>query len=335
MRLLLLTSRLDRLHELDALICNAFLRLGWEVILGEINAIAADDYRCFTRGVLLPESGEPRHPGSAALANREIYFLDECQLIWVISPPKDYVARDIWQLLWLASKGTAFVNSIEGMTFLNTKHALGYVLPRENRAFAYTSNDFSFLWQRYRQASDQWWVAKPANACCGQNVFLLPPNGPNVRTTLQCLTGNADVQSLLYNGEEGAAKPEYAILQKFIAEVAKGEKRVVVACGEAVAWYGREGNPDDHRSNIAQGGTPKSVELDSNEVKLAESISRKLMEYGINFVGIDMAYPYIVELNIGFPSGLDNAMVTSGVDRSDRVAELIIANFEKQCLLMG
>lgn len=329
MRVLLLISRLERLDEIDVLICNALRRLGWEVVFGEINAIAADDYRCFTRGVLLPESGELCHPGSAALGNRETYFLDECQLIWVMSPPQDYVARDIWQMLWLTSKRTAFVNSIEGMVFLNTKHALGYVIPKENRPFAYTSNDFYFLWERYRQTSDQWWVAKPANACCGQNVFLLPPNGPNVRTTLQCLTGNTVVQSLLYNGNVSPFKPEYAILQKFIEEIAKGEKRVVVACGEAVAWYGRERNPDDHRSNIAQGGTPKFVELDSSEVNLAESIGRKLMEHGINFVGIDMAFPYVVELNVGFPSGLHNAMVTSGIDRSNRVAELIVASFDK------
>ncbi|MEI9425791.1 RimK family alpha-L-glutamate ligase [Mesorhizobium sp. Cs1299R1N1] len=327
MRLLLLMSRLDYLDDSEALICNAFRRVGWEVVFGEVNAIAAEDYRCFTRGVLLSASGEPSEPGSAAPGNREVYFLDECQLIWVMNPPQDYAARDIWQMLWLASRRTAFVNSIEGMTFLNTKHALGYIVPKENRAFSYTSSDFSFLWDHYRHASDKLWVAKPANAACGQNVFLLTPGGRNVRVILQCITGNADMKSLIFND-----KPEitdYAILQKFIPEVEQGEKRVVVTCGEVVAWYGREGNQDDHRSNIVQGGTPKSIDLHSGEVKLAEAIGRKLVKHGVNFIGIDMAYPYIVEVNIGYANGLYNSMVTSGIDRSDRVAELIIAEFEK------
>lgn len=344
MRLLMLTNRPDCLGENDVPISNAFRRFGWEIIFGEINAIAADDYRYFTRGVLVTENGEPYHIGSAAQGTRGAYFLDECQLIWAINEPQPSVARDVWQMLWLASQHTAFVNSIEGMMFLSTKHALGYLVPKENRAFSYASNDFSLLWERYQQSPDQWWVAKPANAFCGQNVFLLPPNGPNVRTILQCLTGNTDAQSefgALTQHEFGTVtqhqsgyglggfKAEYAILQQFIREVAQGEKRVIVACGKAVAWHGRKGPPDDHRSNIAQGGKPISVDLHSAELDLAELIGQKLMAHGINFVGIDMAYPYILELNIANPGGLYDAKLASGIDRSDQVAELIIAHFKK------
>ncbi|MBB4428299.1 glutathione synthase [Bradyrhizobium sp. CIR48] len=331
MRLLLLTNRLDCLGENDAPIGNAFRRLGCEVIFGEINAIAGDDYRYFTRGVLLPRSGQPCHSGSAAIGDRGTYFLDECQLVWVMSWPQDCVVRDVWQMLWLASHRTAFVNSIEGMMFLNTKHALGYVLSKENRAYSYSSNDFSFLWERYRQAPDQWWVAKPPNAACGQDVFLFPPNGPNVRTILQSLTGNTVTQSAIHHGGVGGFKAEYAILQKFIPEVAKGEKRVMVSCGKAVAWYGRQGNPDDHRTNIAQGGMPTSVDLHLGEVQLAESIGQKLMAHGVNYVGIDMAYPYILELNIGAPGGVCDVMVVSGADPSDQIAEPLVAHFKKHC----
>lgn len=325
MRLLILTNTLDCLGENDAPMSNALRRLGCEVILGEINAIAADDYRFFTRGVLVPGNGEPYHPGSAALGNRGTYFLDECQLIWVMSQPQDRVARDVWQMLWLASHNTAFVNSIEGLMFLNTKHALGYVLPKDNRAFSYISNDFASLWDCYRQSSDQWWVAKPPNSTCGQNVFLLPPHGPNVRTILQCLSGNIDAQD---DCGLGGFKAEYAVLQHFIPEVSRGEKRILIACGKAVAWHGRQGHPDDHRSNISQGGKPIAVDLHSAEIELSELIGQKLMAHGINFAGIDMAYPYVLELNLANPGGLYDAQLASGVDRSDQVAELIIAHFK-------
>lgn len=326
MRLLILTHRLDCLGETDAPISNAFRRLGCEVVFGEINAIAADDYRYFTQGV--PASGEPYHPGSAALGNRGAYFLDECQLIWVMSTPQDRVALDVWQMLWLASQHTPFVNSIEGTMFLNTKHALGHVLPKENRALSYISNDFSMLWERYRRTPDQWWVAKPPNAFCGQNVFLLPPNGPNVRTMLQCLTGNTAAQHEFGYGL-GGFKAEYAILQQYISEAAQGDKRVIVACGKAVAWFGRQVPQDDHRSNTTQGGRPISVDLHSGEIELAELIGQKLMAHGINFFGIDMAYPYILELNIVNPGGIHETKLATGIDRSDQVAELIIAHFKK------
>ncbi|SFK27435.1 RimK family alpha-L-glutamate ligase [Bradyrhizobium sp. Gha] len=329
MRLLMLVNTLDCLEENGALLSNAFRRFGCEVVLGDINAIAADDYRHFTQGVLAPANGDPYHPGSAALGTRSTYFFDECQTIWVMGLPHDRVALDVWQMLWLASQQTAFVNSIEGLMFLNTKHALGYVLPKENRVFSYISNDFALLWDCYRHIQNQSWVAKPPNSACGQNVFFLPPNGPNVRTILQCLTGNTVAQSALYHGGGGGFKAEYAILQKYIPEVAQGEKRIIVACGKAVAWHGRQMNSDDHRSNVAQGGKAISVDMHSSEIELAELVGQKLMAHGINFIGIDMAYPYILELNLAYPGGLSDANALSGVDHSDHIAQLVIAHFEQ------
>lgn len=329
MRLLILTNTLDCLGENDAPIGNAFRRSGCEVVLGELNSIAADDYRFFTQGVLIPQNGEPYHPGSAALGKRDTYFLDECQLIWVMNHPQDRVALDIWQMLWLASQKTAFVNDVEGLIFLTSKHALGYLVPKANRALSYISNDFSLLWERCRQTSDRWWVAKPPNSTCGQNVFLLPPNGPNVRAILQCLTGNTAAREDSC-GPLGGFQAEYAVLQEFVPEVTKGEKRIVVACGKAVAWHGRQGHPDDHRSNIVLGGKPVPVDLHSGEIKLAELIGEKLMAHGINFAGIDMAYPYVIEVNLVNPGGLYDAQLASGEDRSDQVAELVIAHFGKK-----
>ncbi|MET4121914.1 glutathione synthase [Bradyrhizobium sp. JR1.5] len=343
MRLLILTNRPDCLGENDAPIGNAFVRFGWQVIIGEINAIAADDYRFFTRGVLIAEGAKPHHVGAAAQGIRGSYFLDECELIWVINPPQPRVARDIWQLLWLASQHMNFVNSIAGMMFLDTKHALGHVVPKENRVISYTSNDFSWLWERYRESPDLSWVAKPPNGYSGQNVFLLPSGGPNIRTILQSLTGNADVQGQFGTlaqhefapaTQDGSAyglgglKAEYAILQQYIPEVAHGEKRIVVVCGQVVAWHGRKGRPDDHRSNIAQGGKPIQVELHDGEIELAESVGKRLMTHGINFVGIDMAFPYVLELNIADAGGLYDSELATGKDRSDQVAELIISHFK-------
>ncbi|WBL77855.1 RimK family alpha-L-glutamate ligase [Bradyrhizobium xenonodulans] len=328
MRLLILTNTLDCLGENDAPISNAFRRLGCEVVFGELNSISADDYRFSTRGALVPQNAEPYHPGASAEGKRNAYFLDECQLVWVMNHPQDRVSLDIWQMLWLASQHTSFVNSVEGLMFLTPKHALGYVVPKANRALSYISNDFSLLWDRYQRTSDQWWVAKPPNSTCGQNVFLLTPKGPNVRAILQCLTGNTAAHKDSY-GELGGFKADYTVLQEYIPEVVRGEKRVLVACGEAVAWHGRLGHPDDHRSNIVLGGKPVPADLHQDEIGLAESIGRKLMAHGINFAGIDMAYPYIIEINLVNPGGLYDLQLASGVDRSDKVAELIIAHFTK------
>lgn len=331
MRLLILVNTLNWLEENAALLSNAFRRHACEVIIGDINTIGADDYRFFTCGVVLSANDAPYYPGSAVVGNRESYFLDECQLIWVMGCPQDCVARDVWQMLWLASQHTPFVNSIDGLVFLNTKHALGYLLPKENRALSYISNDVSLLWERYRQIPDQCWVAKPPNSGCGQNVFLLPPNGPNVRTILQCLTGNTVAQAALDYGGVGGFKAEYAILQQFIPEVAQGEKRIIVACGKPVVWHGRQAQPHDHRSNLVQGGKPIAVDLHSGEVALAELIGNKLIARGVHFIGIDMAYPYILELNMAYPGGLYDATLASGsgADRSDQVAQLIITHFKK------
>ncbi|MGY3238236.1 glutathione synthase [Bradyrhizobium sp. USDA 4448] len=343
MRLLILTGSPDCLGENDVPIGNAFRRFGWEVIFGEITGVGSEDYRYFTRGVLVPPSGEAYQLGSAAQGARGVYFIDECQLVLLNHAGPSSISGDIWQMLWLASQHTPFVNSIEGTFFLETKHALGLVVPKEHRAIAYTSNEFSLLWERYRQNPDLCWVVKPANAYGGQNVFLLPPNGPNARAILQCLTGNADAQSRFggltereslvkrhqYEYGLDGFKAQYALLEHFISEVQRGEKRIIVACGQAVAWHGRKASLDDHRSNITQGGTPIPVDLHCNEIELAELIGRKLMDYGVNFVGLDMAYPYIIDLNLTNPGGLYDAKLASGVDQSDQVAKLMVSHFRK------
>lgn len=107
MRFLAPTNTLDYLDHNDALATNALHRFGSKVILGKINAIAAG---YVTRGVRA--NTEPYHHGSAVLDYRGADCLSECQLISLM----DYrVDRDVWQISWLASQCTAFLDGIEGL----------------------------------------------------------------------------------------------------------------------------------------------------------------------------------------------------------------------------
>jgi glutathione synthase len=329
MRATLLVNSLQHLDENHAFFANAFIRLGWDVVMADVNRIFAVDYRYFVVGACLPK-GYDKYEAGGFIRSNDTFALDESNIAWILNQPQPSVSRDVWQILWLASQTTNFVNSIEGLMFLNTKHSLGYVLPKKNRTPTYISNDFSYLWEHYRKEQNSRWVAKPLNSGCGQDVFLLPQDGSNVRTILQSLTGNTVAAEEMSGANLTGFNAEYAMLQGYIKEVKNGEKRVIVACDKVVAWHGRTSQPDDHRSNITQGGTPVDVKLSKGERALAELIGRKLMEHGVHFCGIDMAYPYVLELNIANPGGLGDYRLVSGNDMSDEVVKTILAKFKNQ-----
>lgn len=109
---------------------------------------------------------------------------------------------------------------------------------------------------------------------------------------------------------------KYTVLQKYIREVKKGEKRVILCAGKITAVHGREIQNGENRSNISQGGKLTSAELNNEETEMCELIGEALLEKGIRFVGIDISFPYLLEFNIVNPGGLYDCYLSSGKNNS-------------------
>ena len=313
MKVIILRNSLTCLDENNILIGNAFLELGHEVSFGLINSVYSQNYNISVKGI---EYKEKLEIDSNLVGDFKDMCLIDFNLVWIMNQPHPNLEKDVYQLLWLASQKVNFVNSIEGIYFLNNKNSLGFVdYIKEYLIESYTSNDFSFI-SRLVNFSDDKWVLKPTNSGCGSDVFVIDRNESNTRALLQSATGNSEMGTVISGDSILGITEKYTVLQKYIREVKKGEKRVILCAGKITAVHGREIQDGENRSNISQGGKLTSAELSKEETEMCELIGEALLEKGIRFVGIDISFPYLLEFNIVNPGGLYDCYLSSGKNNS-------------------
>ncbi len=94
------------------------------------------------------------------------------------------------------------------------------------------------------------------------------------------------------------------VVQKFLPEVKAGDKRIMLVDGEFVGAVNRVPAPDDLRSNMVRGGSPKDTELTPREREICTTIGPALRERGLVLVGIDVIHGWLTEINVTSPTGI-------------------------------
>jgi glutathione synthase len=97
---------------------------------------------------------------------------------------------------------------------------------------------------------------------------------------------------------------EQWVVQKFLPAVRHGDKRIILVDGEFAGAVNRVPAPDDLRSNMVRGGTPKETELTKREREICARIGPSLRERGLIFVGIDVIDGFLTEINVTSPTGI-------------------------------
>ena len=97
---------------------------------------------------------------------------------------------------------------------------------------------------------------------------------------------------------------EQWVVQKFLPAVKHGDKRIILVDGEFAAAVNRVPAPDDLRSNMVRGGTPKDTELTAREREICAAIGPALRQRGLIFVGIDVIDGFLTEINVTSPTGI-------------------------------
>jgi glutathione synthase len=77
------------------------------------------------------------------------------------------------------------------------------------------------------------------------------------------------------------------LAMKFLKNVSKGDKRILVVNGKILAASLRLPAENSWLCNVAQGGTSVASEVDADEIKMIETITPKLLEAGILIFGAD------------------------------------------------
>ncbi len=132
-------------------------------------------------------------------------------------------------------------------------------------------------------------IIKPLYGNGGEGVFLVKNNDSNFNVILENFLN-------LYE--------EQFIIQSYIPEVKKGDKRIILLDGEVVGAINRIPAKNENRSNMHVGGKPIKTSLNKNDELICEAISPHLKSKGLFFVGIDVIGNYLTEINVTSPTGI-------------------------------
>jgi glutathione synthase len=118
---------------------------------------------------------------------------------------------------------------------------------------------------------------------------------------------------------------EQWVVQKFLAAVKHGDKRIILVDGEFAGAVNRVPAADDLRSNMARGGIPMETDLTGREREICARIGPALRERGLLFVGIDVIDGFLTEINVTSPTGIRAIRNVGGPDVAAMIWERIEA----------
>jgi glutathione synthase len=132
-------------------------------------------------------------------------------------------------------------------------------------------------------------ILKPIDGFGGKGIVFVSHGDRNTRSILEMLTDHGR---------------QAIIAQAYVPQSRQGDKRIILVDGEPMGAVLRVPSEDDHRGNMAAGGTPVKTGLTKREQEICAKLKPKLRERGLLLVGIDVLGDYLTEVNVTSPTGL-------------------------------
>jgi glutathione synthase len=154
-------------------------------------------------------------------------------------------------------------------------------------------------------------ILKPLYGNGGAGVFRVRDGDENLGSLLEMFT---------------AFYREPVIVQRYIPEVRKGDKRIILVDGEFAGAINRVPAKGEARSNMHVGGRPEATELTAREKAICAAIGPELKRRGFLFTGIDVIGDYMTEINVTSPTGIHEVRRFCGAD----IAALVWDAIEKK-----
>ncbi len=119
---------------------------------------------------------------------------------------------------------------------------------------------------------------------------------------------------------------EPVIVQRYLPDVRKGDKRIILVDGEFAGAINRVPASGEARSNMHVGGRPEATDLTPREQAICAAIGPELKRRGLIFTGIDVIGDYMTEINVTSPTGIHEVKRFGGAD----IAALVWDAVEKK-----
>ncbi len=131
-------------------------------------------------------------------------------------------------------------------------------------------------------------ILKPLDGMGGMGIFRVGPDGMNLGSITETLNRHG-AQSLM--------------VQKFLPEIAQGDKRVLVIGGRPVPFcLARIPQGSEVRGNLAAGGKGVARPISERDREIAETLGPILHSRGLLLVGLDVIGDCLTEINVTSPT---------------------------------
>ncbi|MBK0391535.1 glutathione synthase [Ramlibacter algicola] len=143
-------------------------------------------------------------------------------------------------------------------------------------------------------------ILKPLDGMGGMGIFRVGPDGLNLGSITETLNRNGTTTLMV---------------QKFVPEIAQGDKRVLVIGGKPVPFsLARIPQGSEIRGNLAAGGKGVAQPLSARDREIAEALGPVLAARGLLLVGLDVIGDFLTEINVTSPTCFQEITQQAGFD---------------------
>ncbi len=145
-------------------------------------------------------------------------------------------------------------------------------------------------------------VLKRLDSMGGESIFRVRADDPNRNVIVEVMTQGGD---------------RTVMAQRFIPEIAAGDKRVLVIGGEPVPYaLARIPKAGESRGNLAAGGRGVAQPLSARDEEIARALGPVLAARGLLVVGLDIIGDWLTEVNVTSPTCFREIQDQAGFDVS-------------------
>jgi len=141
-------------------------------------------------------------------------------------------------------------------------------------------------------------ILKPLNGFGGAGITHIKKDDDNLDSIFEMLCH-------LYT--------EPFVVQKYLPEIAAGDKRIIVVEGEPIGAFNRIPSSGSARANLAAGGSAALAKITPRDREICERLKPELIKRGLSYVGLDVIGNYVTEINPKSPTGLQQIFALSGI----------------------
>lgn len=159
-------------------------------------------------------------------------------------------------------------------------------------------------------------ILKPLGEMGGASIFRVRHNDPNINVIIETLTQR---------------EQRYIMAQRFIPEITRGDKRILLIDGEPIPYaLARLAADGETRANLAAGGRGEGVALSERDRWICAQVGPVVRQMGLMFVGLDVIGDYLTEINSTSPTCIRELDQLYGLDIAGELLDCIEGHLSRQ-----